>query len=267
MPPRSEEKQLLLQGLGFDIVAQSQKIVVDISDVIDSKELSFLKERDGKLFLELSNDFQEAIEELNQRCYDLQVCTKAVLKGHNNLKERVKTLLIDFGNQEIFKGFKSKCTLFISNIQNDKDYEEEKRDNIKNLVAGLASMGAAVGVGLLIGLHFVPGVNFLLTISELVMLVFVGVGALISSVVNTYFYKRRIQVLKNDLEELMEKVRKYQEKAREIEPHQQKVHAQSCLDYDEIDYEELDGALEGLTSVLKVLVGGGESLCNKVFLE
>ena len=256
------EANLLLQD-GRGIVAQSQKIVSDLCEVIDSKELSFLKDRDRLQFLDISDEFQGGIQQLSQRCFDMRASTKALLNNRGDIKakKRVKAQIDEFRDEKIFNGFTSKCNEFVSNIQNDKDYEEEKRDNLKNLVAGMASMGAAVGAGCLIVLHLVPGVNFLLTIAELVTLALVGIGALISSVVNTYFYKKRLQVLKNDLEDLKGKVRKYQEKAREIEPHQQRVQAQSVLDYDEIDYEELDGALEGLTSVLSSPVGRKESRC------
>ena len=263
MPPRTEAHQLLLQE-GFEIVKQTQKINNDISEVIDSKELSFLNERDRLDFLDIANDFHESVEDLNQRVNDLHRLTKSVLDGDNSLKNLVKEKLLSLRSKETFKGFKAKCDRFISNIHNNDEYHEERSGDLKNLVAGIASLIGLGTVMVLVVLHCVRGLNFFLSVVEGVLLMLVGAVVAVSAVVNLYFYKRKTKMLKNDIDKLLMMVREYQKKAEKIQPFHQDVNSFALLPVDAIDFVELEESLKGLKEVIAAPSVESESSSEKL---
>ena len=253
MPPRTKAEQRVFED-GFDIVRQFQKINTDFSEVIDSKELTYLNEGDRLDFLEVMRDYNSWVENLGQHVNDLYRLVKSIngsiFDPDDPSKQLVKEKLLSLRDEDIFKDFNHKCDRLISNIQNNDEYQEEKRGETKNLVAGIASLVGLGGAVVLVVLHCVPGLNFFLSLVELILVAVMGAGMAISAVVNLYFYKRKTKILKNDIDKLLLMVRKYREKATKIQPPHQEVNSFALLPVNAIDFVELEESLKRLKEVI-----------------
>jgi len=137
-------------------------------------------------------------------------------KDINSNLEKIKEYIKKLNETNDFMEFKKKCEDLTQDIYNDETYLEKIKKNWKFILGGILSGLGAVALGVLLVLHFIPGVNFVLTTAELVLVILGIVTAVVSTITNIVIGTTKLSRLRSDIQKLADKLKEFDKNKDEI---------------------------------------------------
>jgi len=200
------------ENLVNEINILSGKINNNLGDILNSFEINELNKVDRDEFIRLVTNYHTTISNNLQASTKILTIIGLIKKKQTvnaditiNLKDLYETIH-KFSAQTDITTFKNDCEILMNKIHTDSSYSEKIRTNWKFILGGVISAFGAVCLGVLLVLHFIPGVNFVLATTELVLIIIGIITAAASAIVNIFIGVKKTQILKDNIKQLVDKL-------------------------------------------------------------